>query len=126
MKLHNKNSLLEAGKLKTETVDINSKGVIVTELTAMDYMDVLNSPLCNDAAGEWDGTIFMSLLTAHCIVDDKGNRIYADADAASLRSMSTPIYNKIVAAVKRLNGLTGDETKNSEPSLTESGSSEPA
>lgn len=110
-KLHDKESLLNEVKLNTETVTIGGRGVILTEVSAAEYMDIYNSPEAKNEKGEWDGTRFTSLLVTRCIVDGKGQRMYDDADADKFRNGSTAVYTKLAAAVRRLNGL-GAEGKN--------------
>lgn len=107
-----KKSLLKALELKKETVVIEGGEVIVTEITATEYMDVYESPGAKNDKGEFDGVKFSALLAARCIVDAKGNRLFADEEADLLRNGSSSVFSKISAVVKRLNGLAGDEAKN--------------
>lgn len=106
-----KAAILKAMALKKETVEVEDGQILLTEVSASEYMEVFNSDAAKDDKGEFDGTRFTSLLATRCIVDDEGNRVFADDDAETLRNGSTAIYTKIALAVKRLNGL-GVEEKN--------------
>jgi hypothetical protein len=104
-----KAGILKAIALKTETVAIEGGEVLVTEITAKEYMDIYNSPESKGDDGEFDGTRFTSLLVARCIVVTDGNRLMDDADAELLRNGSTAAYTKLAMAVQKLNGLGLDE-----------------
>lgn len=112
MKVLDRKSLLEEMQLKKETVTLKTGNVIVTEVSAAEYLDAMNSPLAKDDKGEFDGAKFTALLATRCVVDGKGKRIFTDEDTELIRSGSARVLNRIGAAVKRVNGLTGDETKN--------------
>lgn len=103
-----KAAIIKAMKLKTETIKIDGGEVIISEVTALEYMDAYTSDLAKDEKGEFDGTKFTSLLATRCIVDAKGKRIFDDADAELIRNGSSSIYTKIIVKVKDLNGLGAD------------------
>lgn len=100
-----KAGILSAGKLKSEVVKLKSGDVIVSQITATEYMEVYGSEAVKDDKGEFDGNKLTAVLAARCIVDAKGKRIFADTDADALRGMSAPIYTDIIMAVKRMTGL---------------------
>ena len=100
-----KTGILNALKLRTETVPIEGGDVIIKEITADEYMELFNSDAVKNKKGELDGKIFASILATRCIVDESGNRIFKDSDASALSNGSTAVYSKIAVAVKALNGL---------------------
>lgn len=99
-------------KLKTEEVPVGSGKVLVTEVTALEYMEVYDSEAAKNDKGEFDGSKFAAALAVRCIVDKNGKRLYSDDEAGVLRNGSSAIYTKLVLAVKRLNGLGAEPAKN--------------
>jgi len=119
----NRDQLLEKLKLKIEPVMIGDDSVNVSQIGAADFIRMWNNP-----EYQTDDSIDMSkllpALVAYSVVDDDGNRIFSAEDAAILSRSSREPFALLANAAKRLNGLMGDEIKNSEPSQTESSSSD--
>lgn len=99
-------------KLKTEEVPVGSGKVLVTEVTALEYMEVYDSEAAKNDKGDPDGSKFTAALAVRCIVDKKGQRLYGDNEADLLRNGSSSVYTKLILAVKRVNGLGVDPIKN--------------
>jgi len=112
MALLDKNALIQALRLKTEEVKLEDGHILVTEIPAAEYMEICNNPNVKDAAGDTDGQAFMALLSAHCIVDESGCRVFEDNEAGLLANASPAAYARVLAAVQRLNGLGDDTRKN--------------
>lgn len=104
--------LLQAAKLKSEAVELgHGQVVIVTELSAEEYLQALDHPDVKNDDGDYNGAAFNSLLVVLCVRDGDGNRLFTDDDASLIRNGSFAVYRKLVAAVNRINGLES-ETKN--------------
>lgn len=124
----NKKKLLSAMALKTKTVKLPEGGVIVSEITADDYLEICN--LSADGgieSADAQGNIklnmkkFNAALMAYCVVDEKGDRIFDNEDIPLLIKSSQKSFAIIMAGCKEMNGLVGTEGNASEP--TEGGSS---
>jgi hypothetical protein len=48
-------------------------------------------------------------LVARCVVDDDGNRLFTDADAADLGERSAAAIDRVYAAAARLSGMGDDD-----------------
>lgn len=119
--LLDKSAILSALKLKTESIELGSGTVIVSEIGASDYIELWTNP-AYQTDGEVDMAKFTPALLAYTIVDESGKRIFTVADVAELgRSAAVP-FLKLAEASKRLNGLTGTEIKNSEGTAAQSSS----
>jgi len=122
MKL-NKKQLLEKLVLKTEEVFIGEDSINVSQIGASDFIRLWNNPdHRND--GDVDMSKLLPALVAASIVDDGGNRIFTDEEAAILSRSSREPFAILANAAKRLNGFMGDEIKNSEPGQTDSSTSD--
>lgn len=121
--LLNKNELLAMGALKTEVVTFNDKQVRVSEIAATDYSKIWKDCVLSDDLDKprIDVAKFNALLLVYCLVDEDGNRIFADEDVDCFARYAQAPFSKMVIAAKKLNGLMGDEGNDSEP--TEGGSS---
>lgn len=124
----NKKQILAATALKTKTVPLPEGGVIVSEITADDYLEICTLAADGgiesaDAQGnvKLDMKKFNAALMAYSIVDAKGARIFDDSDIPLLIKRSQKSFSLIMKDIKELNGLTGTEGNASEP--TKGGSS---
>lgn len=127
----NRNSILEAMKLKTETVMLGDETVIVSEIGASDYIKLWTDPKNQKVVGdqivngvtvpktEVDMSRFTPALIAYAVVDEAGNRVFGDDDIEVLARSSQGPFMKLAEVVRKLNGLTGEEVKNSEDSQLE-------
>jgi len=102
--------ILEMAALETETVD----GVIVSEIGAEDSMRLWLAPELKAPDGGVDMVKFTVALVTCAIVDDAGNRIFNDEDRPRVGRFKPAKFNRLSAVAKKLNGLTGEEVKNSE------------
>lgn len=119
----NKKQLLDKLALKVEPVFIGEDSVNVSQIGAADFIRLWNNPEYR-TDDHLDMAKLLPVLVAYSVVDDGGNRIFTDEDAAILARSSREPFAIIADKAKRMNGLLGDEIKNSEPSLTESSSSD--
>jgi len=114
-----KAGLLEELKLITEEVPLNNGSVIVSEISAVDWDELI-------ASEEYkvDGKVIekkiQPALVARAVLNQDGTRMFTDEEAAVVAQSSKKPFRAIVSAVMRLNGLGGVEIKNSEPSQTDS------
>lgn len=117
-------AILEEMKLKTETVPFNAGDVIVSEIGAEDYIKLWLDLRYQDDNGNMDMAKLTPALVAYSVVDASGNRIFSEDDIQTLARAAHGPFNILAKSARRINGLAGDEIKNSEPSLTESSSSD--
>ncbi len=110
-----KNAILSAQDIKTETVAVPewNGSVGVRTLSATDLLSFWDS--CRDAAGELVRDRVQPALLARTLVGDDGARIFNDEDIGALMAKSAGAVAKLFEAAQRLNGLGGaaeDATKN--------------
>jgi hypothetical protein len=123
-------------KLKTEVVEIEGGEVIVSEIGAADYIKLWSDPKNQKDTGEKvlkdgkeepvlviDMSKFTPALIAYSVVDEAGNRLFSDADVDAVARSAQGIFLKIAEAARRINGLSGEEQKNSVETESESSSS---
>ena len=105
----NKETILAANDLPTETVDVPEWGgaVKVRSMTAAEREDF--SASLRDKEGKVDTTAWKAQLAALTLVDDEGTRMFADADAAALSGKSALVIERIATAALRLNGLGAEQ-----------------
>ena len=118
-------TLLAAMKLKTEVVEIEGGEVIVSQIGAADYIKLWSDPSNQKDTGEKvikdgveeavmviDMTKFTPALVAYSVVDEAGERLFTDEDVTLLARSSQAIFLKLAAVARKINGLSGEETKN--------------
>lgn len=108
----NKEELLGKMAPKKETVEIEGGEVIVSEIGATALIELYTRKELQDSEGNWIMSKFTPALVALCVVDDAGNRIFADEDIPQLERAAASQFSKIAQVARRLNGLAGDEVKN--------------
>lgn len=121
--------LLNELKLKSEVVEIGKGKVIVSEIGASDYISLWSDPKNQKATGEMvlkdgksepvmvvDMARFTPALIVYAVTDAAGNRIFTDEDIDLIARGSQGPFLKIADVARRLNGMVGDEVKNSEGS----------
>ena len=123
MRALTKEELMGELKLKSETVEIGSGVVTVSEISATDYITLWTE--CSVETGETDDkgnaitTINMSKfvprLVAFSVTDEAGNRMFNDEEVAVFERAAQGPFSKIAEVAKRLNGMGGE--KNVEPSI---------
>lgn len=118
----NKAELLNELRLKTELVKLDDgKEVIVSEVGAADYIKLwTNHNYQTD--GNIDMAKFTPALLAYSIVDEQNQCVFTDEDIPSLARAAQGPFMKIAEAARRLNGLAGNEAKNSEETAQEDSS----
>lgn len=108
----NRTELLNELQLKTEVVELSEgKEVIVSEIGASDMIDLWEATEIKKD-GSVDVAQFGPLLVARAVVDEAGERILTEDDVSTLVNSSRNIFDKILEAASRLNGVTGKEAKN--------------
>jgi len=116
-----KDALLEAGKPKTEVVIIEGGDVVISQIRADDYMSMWDDPTNKKTGEDGKETIDMSKFTpallVRCITDETGERIFTDEDASAVAQLSQKIFKILADKALELNGMKGDEVKNSEADL---------
>ena len=133
MSVLNKLEILSEGSLKTEAVVLNSGEVIVSQIGGADYINLYTDPKNQKKTGnkvlrngieedetELDMARFTPALIAYSVVDEAGNRIFADDDIPAIARFATEKYLKLADACRKINGLSGEEVKNSEDSQNDS------
>ena len=120
-----KDAFLEATELKKEIMNLGSGKIIVSEMTAENYLELCE--LCKLEGSESEGSYKLDVkkfnpgLVAFSVVDEEGNRIFSNEDIPILAKRSQKQFSPIVLKAQKLNGLVGDEGNDSEP--TQNGSS---
>jgi hypothetical protein len=117
-----KNSILNASDLKSETVPCPEWGgdVIIREISAIDRDRLW--PALVDGEGKNDPINLASKVLVRCIVDESGSRIFADGEAEALGKKCTGVINRLFKVAERLNTLTVQDAaiKNSAPGQNDS------
>lgn len=131
MSVLDRNSILEAMTLKTERVPLGDGEVIVSEIGGSDYIALWSDPnnqKVNETLMDKDGkpvtevdmTKFTPALIVKCVVDEAGNRIFADSDVDLIAKGARGPFMAIAESARKLNGMSGEAEKNSDdnqPSL---------
>ena len=113
----NKEQILRAEDLKTTTVNVPEWGgkVKIKTLTGAERDDFEQSIL---RGGKIDAHNIRAKLCARCIVNEKNERLFSDAEIVALGNKSAIALDRVFVAAQKLNGLTNDEVeelaKNSE------------
>lgn len=119
----NKAELLNELRLKTELVKLDDgKDVIVSEVGAADYIKLWTNPDYQNG-NTVDMAKLMPAMVAYSVVDDQGQRVFADEDIPAIARSAQGPFMKISDAVRRVNGMVGDEAKNSMETAPEDSSS---
>lgn len=117
-----RNSILSAGRLKTETVALENGDVIVSEIGGADYIKLWSDP-ANREGDSINMSRFTPALISYSVVDETGKRIFTDADIDAIARLSQGPFLKIAEVARKLNGMSGEEVKNSEAAKSEDFSS---
>lgn len=119
----NREALLGAMKLKTETVALDGGDVIMSELSGPDYIAAYSDPL-NRKIEEGKEVMNMGRFQATLIVkgavDEAGDRLFSDEDINLVERGANGPFLKLAETARKLNGFSGEETKNSDDSQSES------
>lgn len=117
MSILTKEELFAEGALKTENVTLKSGDVIVSEIGGSDYIKLWSDPNNQkevDGKSEVDMSRFTPALLSYSVVDEAGNRLFDEADIDRLAKFNSEVFLKLSEVARRLNGLSGEEVKNSE------------
>ena len=100
----NKDQILQAKDLPTETVEVPEWGgsVIVKTMTGTER-DAYESSIVKGK--KVDMTNIRAKLCAICIVDDNGERLFTDRDVVALSKKSAKALDRIFDVAQKLNGL---------------------
>ena len=112
--LLDKTAILSSLKLKTEDMPLGGGTIRVSELGGSDYLKIWTDPAYQDGNGNVDMSKFTPALLAYTIIDENGNRLFSDDEVPELAKAAAGPFLDIAKVAKRLNGLTGEEVKNSE------------
>jgi len=105
-----KEQILKANDLPTETVPVPEWGgsVNVRTMTGREK-DVLTSRYISAKEGDRPSVPFGVNLAATCICDEKGNRLFTDAEIEVLGGKSAAALDRVNEVAGRLNRLTKEE-----------------
>jgi hypothetical protein len=108
-KFLSKTQILAATDLKTEPVQVPEWGgsVIVRTMTAAERDTFEGGLVKGDGKNKkTDFTNFRAKLVALTVVDEAGERLFADEEAAQLGKKSAAAMQRVFEVAQRLNGLT--------------------
>jgi hypothetical protein len=111
--MYTSESILALPDLKKELVSVPEWGmdVWVQEINALER-DRLRMEMFPE--GEFDPVNNTGKILVRCIVDEQGNRIFSDAQAADLGKKSLAALNRLLTVAKRLNLLEAQDGDNLE------------
>lgn len=106
----NRDQIVNAPDLKTETVEVPEWGgeVLVRGLTGQqrDAFEQWFQKQSKSKAGVPNVRARLAVLS---IVDEKGDRVFNDADIDMLGDKSGAMLDRVFDAVQRLSGISGDD-----------------
>jgi hypothetical protein len=111
-----KDDLLKADDNAPEEVDLSDLpgyhgSVLIRGMTGKER-DAFETSVMRLGSGgrrEVDTVNFRARLVARCAIDDDGNRLLTDADAAALGDKSAAAINRMWAVATRLSGMSDEE-----------------
>ena len=121
-----RNGLLNNSRLKSEIVKLDEGEVVITELSGPDYMKLYTDPANRkmvDGVETMEMGRFQAALIVYGAVDEKNERIFKDEDIEAVMRMSNTVFFKLAEAARKVNGMTGEESKNSNETEVEDSSS---
>jgi hypothetical protein len=106
-----------ASDLATETVEVPEWGgtVIVREVTS-EQLDAYQAAFMK---GNGMAPNARALLVVKALVDEKGERLFSDADVKVLGKKSSKVVERLWDVVARLSGMTKEEEKEAEETFDE-------
>lgn len=124
VKILTRAEILAADDLPRELVDVPEWGgsVYVRGLTAMERSEFENLMLglenrrikvgkSDDMTIQMDMRVLRVRLSALCMVDEKGNRLFGDDEVEELGRKSADALNRIFVVAQRLSGMTADDVE---------------
>lgn len=124
MALLSKDAILGAQDTEYEDIEVRQWGgtVRVTSLSGADrdaYESAMVAATKGDTAGAARLQNFRAKLVAKSLVDEKGNRLFTDADAKALGEKNGKVMGELWDVVRRLSGIGKDAVaEGKEPSET--------
>lgn len=123
MGILNRTEIFEEGALKTEVINLTKGDVIVSQIGGGDFITLWSNPKYQKKDENDKDVIDMSRFTpaliAYSVVDEGGEKIFTEADIEKLAKFNQDVFLKLAKAAQRLNGITGEEVKNSDDSQPE-------
>jgi hypothetical protein len=132
MSVLTKDEIFAECELTSELVPLGKGEVRVSTISGPDYIKLWSDPKNQKETGEFvlkdgvkepvttvDTSRFNAALLTYAVTDLEGNRVFTDADLDKVSRFSSGPFLKIAEVARRLNGLNGDEVKNSEGSQSE-------
>jgi len=106
----NKDQILSADDLKTETVAVPEwGGEVVIRVMTGEERDSFETEIVNDEKRTIKNIRARFLARVMC--DDAGNRLFSDTDVEALGRKSAAVLDKLFAAAQKLNRLTKDDVE---------------
>lgn len=103
-----RDGLLAALALRTEDVALPSGQLVrVRTLKASERIAISTAAVGEE--GKVDSVAYSTKAVAACLVDEAGNRLLSDEDAALLADGSSDVFEFLFRAVQRINGLGSTE-----------------
>lgn len=110
----NRDQILEANDLNTETVAVPEWGgdVIVSAMTG-EARDAWEQSLVTAEGGKARTNLanIRARLVVATVVDEAGNRVFSDADITFLGRKSGAALERVCKAAQRLNALTAEDVE---------------
>jgi len=105
-----KEQILKADDLPIETVEVPEWGgsVLVRTMTGTER-DAFETSLIDGK--ERNLTNIRAKLCSKCMVDQSGERLFADSDITALGKKSASALDRVFSAAQRLNGISADDVK---------------
>ena len=123
MSVLTRDQMFEEGALKTEVVTLKNGDAIVSQIGGADYIALWSDPKNQkkDENGKdvIDMARFTPALISYSVVDEAGNRLFTEADIEKLARFNSDVFLKLADPARRLNGLSGEEEKNSDGSQSD-------
>jgi hypothetical protein len=112
MSLLSRSDILKATVTPRETVHVKELGgdVIVRGMTGVER-DVFEAS-CIEGRGKtsrFNMRNFRAKLVANCCVDEQGNRIFTDADVATLGEVRADVIDRLFGVAQRLSGMRDED-----------------
>ena len=107
MSVLKKLDILSMGRLKTTTITVDGGDIIISELAAADSYSLFADKANQDDSGNLQMSTFGPALVARCVVDDEGQRLFADEEAGQLARLRPELFGPLLVACMDINGLSG-------------------
>lgn len=106
-----RDQIFAATDLKVEIVPCPEWGGDVTVTTMQGAQRDQFEAAITDAAGKVSKENIRARLLVRCIVDEKGNRVFSDDDAATLGTKSARVLDRLFTKARELNGLSKEDVE---------------